>query len=125
MTSRQIGFFLQQLNKDANNKPTSEVVPSGISVVSVGTLGKAKKPYGQKLDIVVPKLAQEFPPGTFNGLVSLQTTLTKKVGKHYLVNNVGCVKKKFYFAAELHFIPNPDAANAGTAKTKATAKCSK
>jgi uncharacterized OsmC-like protein len=125
MSSRQIGFFLQQLVKDANNQPTTQVAAGGISVTSVGTLGKAKKPYGQKLDIVVPKLAQEFPTGTFNGLVSLQTTLTKKVGKHYLVNNVGCVKKKFFFAAELHFIPNPDPANAGTAKVKATSKCSK
>jgi uncharacterized OsmC-like protein len=125
MSSRQIGFFLQQLNKDANGKPTSVVIPGGISVVSVGTLGKASKPYGQILDIVVPKLAQEFPTGTFNGLVSLQTTLTKKVGKHYLVNEVGCVKGKFAFAAELHFIPNPDPAHAGTAKTKTTAKCTK
>jgi uncharacterized OsmC-like protein len=125
MSSRQIGFFLQQLNKDANGRPTTAVLAGGISVVSVGTLGKAKKPYGQVLDIVVPKLAQEFPTGTFNGLVSLQTTLTKKVGKHYLVNNVGCIKKKFAFAAELHFIPNPDPLNAGTAKVKATSKCSK
>jgi hypothetical protein len=125
MTSRQIGFFLQQLNKDANGQPTSQVLPGGISVVSVGTLGKASKPYGQKLDIVVPKLAQEFPTGSFNGLVSLQTTLTKKVGKHYLVSNIGCIKRKFPFAAELHFIPNPDPANAGTAKVKATSKCTK
>jgi uncharacterized OsmC-like protein len=126
MSSRQIAFFLQQLVKDANDQPTTQVAAGGISVTSVGTISKtSKKPYGQILDIVVPKLAQEFPAGTFNGLVSLKTTLSKKVGKHYLVNNAGCVKKKFSFAAELHFIPNPDAANAGTAKTKATAKCSK
>jgi uncharacterized OsmC-like protein len=125
MTSRQIGFFLQQLVKDANGQATSEVAAGGISVVSVGTFGKAKKPYGQILDIAVPKLAQEFPTGSFNGLVSLQTTLSKKVGKHYLVSNIGCVKGKFPFAAELHFIPNPDPANAGTAKVTASPKCKK
>jgi hypothetical protein len=125
MSSRQIGFFLQQLNKDANGKPTTAVIPGGISVVSVGTISKAKKPYGQILDIVVPKLAQEFPTGSFNGLVSLETSLTKKVGKHRLVNNVGCIKKKYNYKAELHFIPNPDPANAGTAKVSASSKCSK
>jgi hypothetical protein len=125
MSSKQIGFFLQQLNKDANGNATTEVTPGGISVNSVGTFGKAKKPYGQVLDIAVPQLAQEFPTGSFNGLVSLQTTLTKKVGKHFLVNDIGCVKGKYPFAAELHFIPNPDPAHAGTAKVKATSKCSK
>lgn len=123
MNKRQIGFYLEQLNKDANNQPTTTVNPSGIHVTSVGTLKKASKPYGQLLDIAVPTIAQEFPTGSFNGLVSLKTTLTKKKGKHLLVSNIGCVHKKYNFKALLHFIPNPDPANAGTASAKASAKC--
>jgi hypothetical protein len=126
MSKTKIGFFLQQLNKDPSGRPTSEVTPGGISVVSVGTLKKAKKPYGQLLDIAVPGLAQEFPPGSgvFNGLVSLKTTLTKKKGKHFLVSTSGCTKKKYPFKAALHFIANPDPANAGTATDTFAAKCS-
>ena len=123
MSKNKIDFFLQQLNKDANNQPTSTVAPGGITVSSIGTLKKASKPYGQLLDINVPQLAREFPVGSFNGLVSLQTTLTKKKGKHLLVSNIGCVHKKYNFKALLHFMPNPDPANAGTASAKATAKC--
>jgi hypothetical protein len=125
MSSRQIGFFLQQLTKDANEQPTTVVAAGGISVVAVGTLRKAKKPYGQLLDIAVPEIAQEFPTGSFNGLVSLETSLTKKKGKHFLVNSMGCVKKKYNFRAELHFIPNPEPEHAGTAITTASAKCTR
>lgn len=123
MSSKQIGFFLEQLQKDANNKPTSEVVAGGIRVVAVGTLSKGRKPYGQVLDIVVPDVAQEFPPGVFNGLVSLQTTLGKKKGKNKLINLTGCKKGKHTYGAELHFIPNPDPAHAGTARDTAASKC--
>jgi len=123
MSKSKIGFFLQQLSKDASGQPTNQVLPAGISVVSVGTLKKGKKPYGQLLDIDVPQLAREFPPGVFNGLVSLKTTLTKKKGKKFLVSSTGCTKKAYPFKAVLHFIPNPDPANAGTAETTAKAKC--
>jgi hypothetical protein len=124
MSKSKIGFFLQQLNKDASGQPTNEVTGGGISVVSIGTLKKAKKPYGQVLDIAVPQLAQEFPANIFNGLVSLKTTLTKKKGKHFLVSSVGCTKKTYPFKAVLHFIANPDPANAGTATDTFAAKCS-
>jgi hypothetical protein len=123
MSNTQIGFLLEQLNKDANGRPTTTPAPNGIRVVSVGTLRKIKT--GQLLDIAVPKLAQEFPQGVFNGLVSLQTTLTKKKGSNKLINVTGCVKKKHKFGAELHFIPNPDPAKAGTAKDTATSSCTK
>ena len=125
ISTSKIGFYLEQLNKDANNQPTDQVNPSGIHVTSVGTLKKANKPYGQLLDIAVPQIAQEFPPGSFNGLVSLKTTLSKKKGKHLLVSNIGCVNKKYKFKALLHFIPNPDPTNGGTASAKASSKCSK
>jgi hypothetical protein len=123
MSKNKIGFFLQQLNKDANNQPTSTPTPGGITVTSVGTLKSAKKPYGQLLDIAVPTIAQQFPPGSYNGLVSLKTTLSKKKGNHFLVSNVGCVHKKYNFKALMHFIANPDPANAGTASATASAKC--
>lgn len=123
MSNTQIGFLLEQLTKNADGTPSSTPAPNGIRVVSVGTLRKIKS--GQLLDIAVPKLAQEFPTGVFNGLVSLQTTLSKKKGSHKLVNVSGCAKKKHKFGAELHFIPNPDPAKAGTAKDTATSACVK
>lgn len=125
MSSKQIAFYLEQLKKDANGKPTSETEPSGIRVNAVGTLSTGKKPYAQVLDIAVPKLAQEFPPnsGVFNGLVSLQTTLGKSKGKNKLISLNGCKKGKHGYGAELHFIPNPDPAHAGTARDTADSKC--
>jgi hypothetical protein len=123
MSNTQIGFLLEQLTKDANGNPTTTPAPNGIRVVAVGTLRKIKT--GQLLDIAVPKLAQEFPAGVFNGLVSLETTLSKTKGKHQLVNITGCTKKKHKFGAELHFIPNPNPAKAGTARDTATSACKK
>jgi hypothetical protein len=67
------------------------------------TLTKAGGKYGQKLHIDVPPLAQQA--GTsFNGLVSLDTTLGKKKGKNMLLASTGCVKKKQPFKASLTFI---------------------
>jgi hypothetical protein len=87
------------------------------------TLTKASGKYGQKLHIDVPKLAQQVGT-TYNGLVSLETTLSKKVGKKYLVSTTGCKSKKHPYKVDLTFIDNT-VTTAATISQTANAKCSK
>ena len=86
-------------------------------------LTKASGKYGQKLHIDVPELAQRVG-ATYNGLVSLRTTLNKKVGKNYLVATTGCKSKKHPYKVDLTFIDN-GVTTATTISKAATAKCSK
>ena len=87
------------------------------------TLTKASGKYGQKLHIDVPELAQHVG-ATYNGLVSLNAKLTKKVGKKYLIATTGCVKKKHPYKVDLTFIDNT-VTTAAVISDTATAKCSK
>jgi hypothetical protein len=87
------------------------------------TLTKASGKYGQKLHIDVPELAQHVG-ATYNGLVSLQTKLTKKVGKKYLISTTGCSSKKHPYKVDLTFIDN-GVTTAATISQTANAKCSK
>jgi hypothetical protein len=72
----------------------------------------------------VPEAAQKVGPTTFNGLVSLKTTLSKKKGKNYLVATTGCKNKKHSYKVVLTFVDN-----GVTTATKygdtSSAKCSK
>jgi hypothetical protein len=85
------------------------------------TLSKASGKFGQKLNIEVPDLAQHVG-GTYNGLVSLHTTLGKKVGKKALMGSTGCKKKKQPFKVVLTFIEN-QVTRPGTITKSSTAKC--
>jgi hypothetical protein len=96
----------------------------GQKLLTTTKLSKASGKYGQKLHIDVPEIAQIIPPSTYNGLVSLHTTLTKKVGKKYLVSTVGCKKKKHPYKVTLTFIDNPKTTAAKISDT-ANAKCTK
>jgi hypothetical protein len=69
------------------------------------TLTKARGKYGQKLHIDVPELAQRVGT-TYNGLVSLETTMKKKVGKRALISTTGCAAKKHPYKVDLTFIDN-------------------
>jgi hypothetical protein len=89
-----------------------------INVVSEGRLS------GRKLTITVPAVAQQPLPGTYAGLVSIDTKLTKKKGKHYLASTVGCKKKKHAFSTKLTFIDN-GVSPAGDVVVKGSSKCSK
>jgi hypothetical protein len=86
-------------------------------------LTKISGKYGQKLHIDVPELAQHVG-ATYNGLVSLETTPSKKVGKNYLVASTGCVKKKHPYKVDLTFIAN-GVTDAAVISKSATAKCTK
>ena len=86
-------------------------------------LSKAGGKYGQKLHIDVPELAQHA--GTsFNGLVSLDTTLGKKKGKNKLLATTGCVKKKQPFKVNLTFIEN-GVTHPAVLSATSTSKCTK
>jgi hypothetical protein len=86
-------------------------------------LSKAGGKYGTKLHIDVPDLAQHA--GTsYNGLVSLDTTLGKKKGKNKLLATTGCVKKKQPFKVNLTFIDNT-VTTAAVLSDTATSKCTK
>ena len=85
------------------------------------TLTKARGKYGQKLHIEVPELAQRVGT-TYNGLVSLETTLGKKKGKRMLVSTNGCKKKKLPYKVDLTFIDN-EVTTAGKISQTANAKC--
>ena len=87
------------------------------------TLTKASGKYGQRLHIDVPELAQHVG-ATYNGLVSLNAKLTKKVGKKSLIATTGCVKKKHPYKVDLTFIDNT-VTTAAVISDTATAKCSK
>jgi hypothetical protein len=96
---------------------------SALQFLTETTLKKASGKYGQKLHIDVPELAQRAG-SSFNGLVSLKTTLTNEKGKHYLVSTTGCKNKKHPYKVDLTLIHNVVTTAAKISKT-ASAKCTK
>jgi hypothetical protein len=92
-----------------------------LSALKITSPGKIK---GQKLTITVPQVAQSPAPGTFAGLVSLDTSLKGKAGKHKLISTVGCKAKKQKLHTVLTFIDN-GVSPAGTVTTDASAPCKK
>jgi hypothetical protein len=103
--AKDVGFYLA-----ARELPVNVLAPGHIS--------------GRKLTIEVPEAAQQPVPGTFAGLISLETTLKAKKRKNYLASTNGCKARKHQFSAVLTFRDN-GATPAGTRSTKATASCSK
>jgi hypothetical protein len=115
MSKKKVGFYL-----------TQQGIPSGIKVTAVGTLGKASGKFGQKLVVAIPQIAKEFPAGSFNGLVKLDTTLGAKSGKRNLLGITACPKnKKLPFSTTVKFEPNPSPPPTPSVTASATAKCKK
>jgi hypothetical protein len=90
----------------------------GLNVLAPGHINR------RKLTIVVPEVAQQPVPGTFAGLISLQTTLKGYKRKNYLASTTGCTRRKHPFSAVLTFRDN-GATPAGTRSTKASSACTK
>jgi hypothetical protein len=90
----------------------------GLNLLSEGTLS------GRKLRIVVPAQAQQPSPGTWAGLVSIESTLSGKKGKNYLVSTTGCKKRKHAFSTTLTFVDN-GVSEPGDVDADASAACSK
>jgi len=79
---------------------------------------------GRKLTIDVPIAAQQPAPGTWAGLVSLETTLSAKKGKRTLGSTNGCKNKKHAFSTVMTFVDNTVGAP-GTLTVKDSSACSK
>jgi hypothetical protein len=114
LTSKKgIGFFLQQQG-------------GGIKTIALSKLSKAHGKYGNKLTVTIPDIAKEFPPGTFNGLVDLTTSLGAKAGKKNLIGLNGCPRtRKLPFSTTVNFEPNPAPPPSSSVTATATAKCRK
>jgi hypothetical protein len=104
--AKDVAFHLQSLE----NPSLAPVAPGKIS--------------GRKLTISVPGIAQQPFPGTWAGLVSLETTLGAKKGKHYLASTTGCKKKKHAFSTLMTFAAN-GVSDPTPLTVKASSKCTK
>jgi hypothetical protein len=103
--AKKINFYLH-----------STTVP--VNVVSPGRVS------GRKLIVTVPQAAQQPVPGTFAGLVNLNTTLKGKAKKHLLIASIGCKGGKDRFKAHLAFANN-GIPGATSADASGSAKCKK
>jgi hypothetical protein len=118
LSKKKIGFLIDQ------QVPAGS--PPGIQALSVGTLKKGSGKFGTLLDIDIPQVAREFPPGSFNGLKSLHTTMGKKAGKNALFKLNGCPgNKKLPFRTTISFQNNPNPPKVPSVTTDTTAKCKK
>jgi hypothetical protein len=89
---------------------------------AIGNLISPARISGSKLIITVPDAAQQPLPGTYAGLVDIDTTLKAKKGKHLFASTVGCKKKKHAFKTTLTFINN-GVSPAGNVTVKGSSKC--
>ncbi|HEY7077181.1 MAG TPA: hypothetical protein VH418_17510 [Solirubrobacteraceae bacterium] len=111
VNKKSVAFFLQQQG-------------GSITTVALGKFSKAHGKFGTKLTVTIPTIAKEFPTGTFNGLVKLDTTLGGKSGKRNLVGITGCPKsKKLPFSTTVNFQNNPAPPPTPSVSAKANAKC--
>jgi hypothetical protein len=111
--NNKLGFYLEQQG-------------GNINVLARGTLKKASGRYGSLLDIEIPSLAREFPEGTYNGLVSIETDLYKKAGKNALFKSTGCTTtRELPFLLTLHFMPNPNPPKSVEVEASDGANCRK
>ena len=111
VNKKSVAFFLQQQG-------------GSIVTVALGKFSKAHGRFGSKLTVTISEIAKEFPTGTFNGLVKLDTTLGGKSGKHNLVGITGCPKsKKLPFSTTVNFQNNPNPPAQPTVSATANAAC--
>jgi hypothetical protein len=123
-----IAYKTTSLKPGQTNKPMlgfflDERGGNDLKFLTETTLRKASGKYGQKLNIEVPKLAQQVGE-TYNGLVSLNAKLVKKKGRNKLISSTGCKRKKHPYKVALTFIDNPLTTKAVITDTD-TAPCTK
>ena len=90
---------------------------TAINLLSPGTIS------GRDLKIQVPTGAQQPAPGTWAGLVSIDSTLSGKKGNKYLVSVTGCKNRKQPFQSTLTFVNN-GVTPAGNVAAQASSRCS-
>jgi hypothetical protein len=80
---------------------------------------------GHTLNVDIPDIAQQFPPGVYNGLVDLTADLWVKKGKG-IVKLSGCPSsKKLKFTNTITFVPNPNQPAQPTSTASGFASCKK
>jgi hypothetical protein len=113
-------FHLQQLSSQ-----TGEVIPSGVSRVLNGKVGRASgSKFFQKIRIEIPEDLQNTAAG-YSGLEDFSTSIGLKKGKRALLTTVGCKNKKHVLGVVLTFVPNPTPPPRPSASAEATTSCSK
>ena len=90
-----------------------------INLVAPAKVSRASGAFGTKLSVKVPPQAQQLPPGTFNGLVSLTTTL----GSKRLLTTTACRGKQHPFKTVISFSPNPNPPSPASVTATASAPC--
>ena len=114
-TNSSIGFMIR--NQDRS-------LP--IDVLAIGTFKDASGQFGKVLDVPIPQLAREFPPGVYNGLKGLKTSLYKKRGSRALYKSTGCTSQRTLpFRADIRFQANPNPPKAPEIRASAAADCTK
>jgi hypothetical protein len=107
ISKSKVGFYL-------------ELFGGAIRGLAVGTVSN----HGHTLTVAIPSTpAQQYPAGTFNGLVDLTTNLWVKGGKS-VVHSTGCPSsKKLKFTNTVTFVPNPNQPPVRTSTASGTASC--
>jgi hypothetical protein len=109
--SREISFYLEQQG-------------GSIRVRAPGKIVRASGDYRYALDVQIPQLAREFPPGTYNGLVGLDVELYKKRGDNSLFSSTGCPSSRSLpFRMDIGYQPNPGPPKAETVTATTGADC--
>jgi hypothetical protein len=111
---KSIAFYLQQ-----ENGSIQAVAPAKIK-------DAAGAKWGKKLVISIPEEpAQQYPAGNYNGLETIEATLSAQKGKKALFRTTGCKGGEHKFKAVLHFVPNPGPPKVEQVKTTTSAPCQK
>jgi len=107
LSKSKVGFYLELLH-------------GAIRGLAVGTVSGN----GHTLTVKIPETpAQQYPKGTFNGLVDLTANLWVKGGKS-VVHSTGCPSsKKLTFKNTITFVNNPGAPAQPTSTATGTATC--
>jgi hypothetical protein len=103
--SGKLGFYL-----DTRELPVNVLAPATIS--------------GRNLVLTVPNTAQQPVPGTWAGLVSIDTTIGAKRGNRYIVSSTGCKNRRHKFSAAFTFVNN-GVNPGGTQTAQGSARCTK
>jgi hypothetical protein len=96
-----------------------------LEVVAKGTLKSASGRYGKKLDVILPKEAQNYL-GAYNGFKDLDVSLYKKIRKNSLFRLDGCPSnRQLPFKVDITYVSNPAPPKAALVSADGAANCTK
>ena len=104
---------------------TQQTAPGTVRKALVGKISRGSGKFGSKLVITIDEDLQQPAPNVFSSLVDLQTSISAKKGKHYLVSSIGCKSKKHNFGVKFNFNPNATFPAVGSTEGTTTSACKK